>query len=64
MQGYEEGEDNIIDMELYAFIIGLCLCCFGRNIHNRICLKMITFVCGWLNGNISMYISPFKDVFV
>ena len=26
----EDGEDNIIDMELYAFIIGLCLC-FGSS---------------------------------
>ena len=30
MQAYEDGEDNIIDMELYAFIIGLCLC-FGSS---------------------------------
>ena len=30
MQVYEESEDNIIDMELCAFIIGLCLC-FGSS---------------------------------
>ena len=63
MQAYEEDEDNIIDMDLYAFIIGLCLCCFGSS-YNRICLEMITFVCGWLYGNICMYISPCKDVIV
>ena len=44
MQAYEEGEDNIIDMELYAFIIGVCLC-LARHIHNRI--KNDNF-CLWL----------------
>ena len=60
MQAYEEGEDNIIDMECML----LCLLFWFVIIHNIICLKMITFVYDWLNGYISMYISPCKDVIV